>query len=241
MDSAQQALEEQQTEMLRQQQQIITQTAQQQKIIEPFLFQSMGLTPTYDNSGSLVGLTQNPQTAQIQDLQQKVTIGQLQQEQAALNGTLPVNPLVFQQLNQQDQQMRNTMSANLGPGWESSTPGQQAMNQEAITRAGVIQAANTGQMSLDQQLAASGTGTYGATLGQVMQGVTGINSLGFNTAGAFGQAAYGYGQAQQAYEANAANRYQYSALGVQAQESNNAAIGSGVGALAGIAGAAIIF
>lgn len=241
MDPAQQALEQQQTSMLQQQSDLLNQQVQQQKIIEPFLFQSMGLNPTYDNSGKLTGLTQNPDVKAFQDLQLKVNTETLQQQQDALEGKLPVNPLVMQELQRGDQQLNDTLSNNLGPGYAASTPGQEALQNRAVTRAGIIQGANTGQMSLDAQLAGAGVGNYGSSLGQVLSGVTGVNELGFNTAGAFGQVAAGYGVAQQPFEALAANRYNYSSLGVQAQESNNASIGAGVGTAVGIGAAAVIF
>ena len=158
----------------------------------------------------------------------------LQQQQQALEGKLPVNPLVTQTLQQQQKQLQTTLSNNLGPGYGASTPGEQAQNNFNVSQAGIIQAANTGQMTLDQQLASAGTANYIGSNQNTLQSILGINGLGFATAGAYGQGANNYTNAMSPY-------MQQNQMSLQAQMSNaqmaasqqqgqGALIGSGMGA-----------
>lgn len=236
VDPAQQALETQQAALISEQNTILTQQANNQKVIAPMLYQSMGLNPVFDNNGNLVSLTQNPQTQANFNLQQQVTGQTLQQEQQALAGKLPVNPLVRSTLQQQQQQLTQTLNTNLGPGAAASTPGIMAQNRFNTNQAGIIQGANTGQLSLDQQLAAAGQSTSGANLGQTLGGVMGVNSLGFNTAGAFGAASGAAGAAQAPYIAQASNTLAAN----QANAAYSAQSSAGYGQLAGTLGSAAI-
>lgn len=242
VDPAQQALEAAQADLLGQQTGILKQQAASQKVIEPFLYQSMGLNPQYDQNGNLVSLTQDPTTAANLALQRQITTSALQQQQAALTGQLPVNPLVSQELDKQRRQLNNSLSANLGPGYAASTPGAAAIAKLGTTQAGIIQAANQGTLSLDQQIAAASGGASGQTLAQVLQGTTGVNGLGFQTSGAFGQGAAGYGAAMQPYEFQSGQTLSANTAtaGYRAQSSSGNMAGYGALAGAGITAAAII-
>ena len=244
VDPAQQALERQQAQMLQQQTAILQQQQSDQKIIAPVLYQSMGLTPTYDEQGNLTSLTQNPLAAQNYDTQLQVNASLLKQEQDAISGKLPVNPLVTSQLASNEQTLHNTLSANIGPGYAASTPGQQAQGNFDVNKAGIIQAANTGQMTLDQQLAAAGQNNANANIGATLSGVSGVNSLGFNLASAYGATAQGYGFATQPYQQQSQTTLQAEMANSQAAaaaaQGQGAMIGAGIGAVGAIAGGAII-
>lgn len=243
VDPAQEALEQQQTQMLQQQQAILTQQQSDDKVIAPFLYQSMGLTPSYDANGNLTGLAQNPQVVANQNQQNTVNGLLLNQEQQALTGTLPVNPLVGQQIQKNNQQLKDTLGANLGPGYAASTPGQTAQNNADVTNAGIIQGANTGQLSLDQQLAALGQSNSSNMLSSEMQGVAGTNSLGFSLAGAYGNAVQSAGIAQQPFEQQSSNQLQAESLNANLQAQSSAGTGQLIGGVvgAGLSAAAIIF
>ena len=244
VDPAQQALEQQQAAMLQQQSQILAQQQKDNAIIAPALYSSMGLTPTYDAQGNLTALNMNPNVAALNNIQLQVSQEALQQQQQALEGKLPVNPLVTQTLQQQQKQLQTTLSNNLGPGYGASTPGEQAQNNFNVSQAGIIQAANTGQMTLDQQLASAGTANYIGSNQNTLQSILGINGLGFATAGAYGQGANNYTNAMSPYmqqnqmslQAQMANAQ----MAASQQQGQGALIGSGMGAAAMVGAAAFM-
>lgn len=238
VDPAQQALEQQQASLLQQQTSILQTQQANYAAVAPALYAAMGYTPQYGANGQLTGLTLNAQGQQ--NLTNQQTQGQLdqlllQQEQQALQGKLPVNPLVTQTLNQQQTAMNQQMQNNLGPGWQASSPGQQAQNLFNQSQAGIIQAANTGQMSLDQQMALAGTAGGIQTAGATTGGLAGIYGMPTSLAQGYGQAAAGYGYAQQPYEFQSQQTLQANMANAQLAMQGMAGIGNLVGTLGGAA------
>lgn len=84
-----------------------------------------------------------PESSQMADLLQAITRG--------VNGTNAVNPMVERQLNEAEQQRRTRLFQQLGPGYETSSAGIEALNTLGSTRAGTIDQLN--QQDLQNVLA----------------------------------------------------------------------------------------
>lgn len=186
-----------------------------------------------DDAGNITGITKRTQPGdaqdqQIQDLYRQRTLD-------ALQGNLPVDPALESSLSTGEQQLRERLTQQLGSGYETSTPGIEALEQFRQSAEGLRFGARTGQLTLAEQLGLSREQQQQAeqqtALGNLTQSAVG-NPLTF--AGAYGQIARGYGQAAQPYA-------QQRALQAQIESSNTGRmyqlLGAGIGA-AGQLGAA---
>src|SRR6185437_3048843 len=93
-DPAQQALEQQQTQLLQMQMGLLKQQTNTQNLLAPYVYKQFGLTPQMDSNGNITGFTQDPAFAQNSKLSQSVETQALQQESDALAGKLPINSAV---------------------------------------------------------------------------------------------------------------------------------------------------
>lgn len=75
-----------------------------------------------------------PESSQLSDFLSAITRG--------VNGTGAVNPMVDRQLQQAEQERRTRLFQQLGPGYETSSAGIEALNTLASTRAGTVDLLN---------------------------------------------------------------------------------------------------
>jgi hypothetical protein len=123
---------------------------------------------------------------QIEDLFNKRTLD-------ALNGNLPDDPALLRDLDKQEQILRNQLQANLGTGYETSTPGASALDRFNQTRNNLLEASR--RQDLSQALSGS-LDTAGFNAGQMAQNFglsTGVLGLPFQSISGLGQAAQGFG------------------------------------------------
>jgi hypothetical protein len=224
------ALQAQQTELLKFQTDILKQQQQQQKVLLPFLADQQGYSVQMDDTGNITGITKKndplqQQNDEITGLLNKRTLD-------ALHGDLPVDPALETSLHTNEQQMRERLSQQFGPGYETSTPGIETlgnfMNQSEQLRYG----ARTGQLTLGEQLGITRQQQDQFTQ-QTNQDVLRQAAFGdpMSIAGAYGQVAKGYGQAQQPYIQQRQLQAQVAQGNAQRQTS---LMGAGIG-LAGMA------
>ncbi len=180
----------------------------------PLEFQAMGYN--LSNSGtasnpnySISPMTQDQLLANMNPLQQQQYNNGLlsaQQENLALQGKMPIDQNLENQLQLQQQQLSQTMAEKLGPNWQQTTSGQQALQQlntqQNITR----QAVATGQLN---SLNSVNLGQMGFAANQQAQNEGALSSTSqyyapsFNMAGAAMQPYQYYNQ--MGFQANMAN------------------------------------
>lgn len=185
------ALLNEQTTLLREQRDQLAKQLKEQDLLRPLLFSELGLEETRDALGNVTGyrkaaLTESQQRqADIQKRLEERTV-------AALEGTLPVDPGLERELEQGRLDLAESLRKQIGPGWETSTPGIQALS-EYDKRAKELRAgARTGQLTLSEQLAGAretrGSANKFQTINDIMGtsqgGLPFINS-GINLSGAF--------------------------------------------------------
>lgn len=191
-------LQQRQADLLGQQSAIIEKQMQQQEALLPFMADQMGIELQRDSTGRVIGAKKkyDPMEAQRTDIEKQL----LQRTQDALGGKLPVDPALESQLKSQEQQLRDRLSQQFGAGYETSTPGIQALSEFSKTAEGLRYGARTGQLTLAEQLGLSRQEMQLAQsqqqLGMFRQAAIG-DPMSFMQAS--GQTAAGYGQAQIPY------------------------------------------
>ncbi len=227
------ALQASQAELLNLQTNILKQQQQQQAILLPFLAEQEGFQVETDEFGNITKISKTATENETKAKQLESEM--LDRSLAALRGELPVSPGLERDIAKQGETLRDRLASQLGPGFETSSPGIEALagfeESANIAREG----ARTAQLTLAEQLGITRQQQNQFTR-QSSQDVLRQSSLGdpLTLAGAFGQVATGFGQAQQPFIAQRQMQAQASA----SNASNFAnIIGAGIGA-AGKIGAA---
>jgi hypothetical protein len=105
------------------------------KNLQPFLFESMGLTPEYDENGVLTGLAPMAEEALMAKMtplerdQYQVAKETSARQLKALRGEVDLDPMLEKELTDQETMLRESLSRRLGPNWEDSTAGIQSMSK----------------------------------------------------------------------------------------------------------------
>lgn len=80
--------------------------------------------------------------------------------QKALKGELPVSPTLERSIAEEEQNLRATLQRRLGPGWETSTTGQQALQDFRKRGTELREQAQRGEITTAEQLGFSAPGGY---------------------------------------------------------------------------------
>jgi hypothetical protein len=226
------ALQRNQAELLGLQRTIIEQQQQQNKVLLPFLAQQEGFDVQVDDSGNIVSISQSAEETARRTQSNEITSLLNQRSLDALHGNLPVDPALEEDLRVQEQELRNRLTGQLGPGYETSTPGIETLGnffrQAEVLRSG----ARTGQLTLAEQLGITREQQQ-AFERQSSEDILRTSAVGdpLTFAGAFGQTARGYGQAQQPYIQNRQMQLQASVANASSSMGFLGAAIGGIGAL----------
>ena len=222
----------------------------QQQLLAPIMYKQFGITPQYNEAGEIVGYQdQNPADEavmkQIRENSNNITLAQQNRTLKAFRGELPIDPGLEKQFTIDENELRNRLIAQFGPGYETTSAGIEALANMKAKHDSIRYGAARDEMSLGEQLQLASTAQLDQQQTQRLSNIYGINSEALKFGQAYGQVAGSYGQAQQPYQAyrGAMGTWAGQKAGV---DSANAAgqgqmIGAGVGAAAAIGGAAIIF
>jgi hypothetical protein len=190
-------LQKRQAELLAQQSEIIQEQRAQNRILLPFLAQQEGFDVTVDDNGVVTAITQRPEETARRARESEIT--QLLNERSlkALKGELPVDPALERDLEAQERELKNQLSAKFGPGYETSSPAIETLGEFFRTAEVLRSGARTGQLTLAEQLGITREQQQQFSR-QASQDVLRTSAVGdpLTIAGAFGQSARGYGQAQ---------------------------------------------
>jgi hypothetical protein len=225
-------LQRNQAELLALQRQIIEQQRAQNAVLLPFLAEQEGYDVEVDGQGNITKIVKrfDPDDAKRKELES----GFLDRSLKALKGELPVDPALEESLQKQEEDLRNRLSAQLGPGYETSTPGIETLAEFMRSSEILREGARTGQLTLAEQLGIT-RDQQEMFRRQSSQDVLRQSSIGdpLTFAGAFGQTARGFGQAQVPFIQH--RQMQLNASIANAQSANGL-MGAGIGALGGILG-----
>jgi hypothetical protein len=221
-------LQRAQVELLNQQRQMIEQQRQQNLILAPFFAKQEGFDVTVDPSTGQITSIREIDTP---ERRREAEIRGLFQERSlkALKGELPVDPALERSLKEQETELRNRLTQQFGPGYETTTPGIQTLGEFFRSAEELRSGARTGQLTLAEQLGLTREQQEMFRRGTA-QDVTRQFGIAdpMTFAGALGQVSKGYALPQQFLMA----QRQFAA---QTAQSKKAQIGAGIGALGGAA------
>lgn len=191
-------LQKNQAELLALQRQIIEAQQRQNAVLTPFLAEQEGFDVTTDELGNITSIKKRLDPNDVK--RKELETGLLDRSLAALKGELPVDPGLEENLTQQERELRDRLSSQLGPGYETSTPGIETLGEFFRSAEILREGARTGQLTLAEQLGITRE-QQDIFRRQSSQDVLRQTSIGdpLTFAGAFGQTARGFGQAQQPY------------------------------------------
>lgn len=227
------ALQQSQADLLNQQRQIIEEQRAQQKIMLPFLAEQEGFDVELDDGGNIKSIKKkaDPEEAKRKELEGMF----LDRSLKAMKGELPLDPALEESLASGEQQLREKLQSQFGPGYETSSPAIETLGQFMRSSEILREGARTGQLTLSEQLGITREQQdqfSRASSTDALRNTAIGDPLTF--AGAFGQTARGFGQAQtpylqqrqmqaQASSANADRLYKLLGAGIGAGGSMGAA------------------
>jgi hypothetical protein len=229
------ALTRQQTEILKQQTDILQSQFAQQELLAPFLFEEAGIIPDVDpDTGEILGFEIDPEREALNVRQRELETAFLERSEQALAGELPVNPALLRDLDIQEEALREGLRKQLGPGFDISSPGIEALSRFGESKDVLLEGARRGDLTLAEQLGgARELGREGDTAAFLQQ-LSGINQAGANFAGAFGQNAAGFGAPLSFFERQRDQQFQAAIFNAQ----NQARSGGGGGLFGNLFGSA---
>lgn len=145
------ALQREQTELLRYQRKLLEKQLAQQNLLAPFLFEELGLKPVYGEDGAITGFEKLP-PSEAEKLREEIDLALLERSQAALRGELPVSPTLEREIRDAEETLRERLRQQLGPGYETSTPGIEALSAYTQRAVEAREAARRGELTLSEQL-----------------------------------------------------------------------------------------
>jgi len=129
---------------------------------------------------------------ELQSLRQQIEKGGLDRSLAALKGELPVNPALLRDLSDQEAVLNESLRKQLGPGYEQSTAGQNALGEFLQRKESLLDASRRDDLSLGEALSISRQGSQDQAINNLLARASGINQQGFAGGGALGQVIGGY-------------------------------------------------
>jgi len=191
-------LQKNQAELLKLQREIIEQQRAQSAVLIPFFAEQEGFQVTTDSKGNITSIHKTP--TELETLSKTLELELTKRSLAAVRGELPVSPGLEKELTSQEQTLRERLSQQLGPGYETSSAGIESLGRFQTTADITREGARTAQMTLAEQLgiAREQQNQYRQSSSQDFLRQSAVGDP-LTLAGAFGQNAAGFGKAQEPY------------------------------------------
>tara|TARA_Y100000310_G_scaffold231529_2_gene234128 strand:+ start:10425 stop:11297 length:873 start_codon:yes stop_codon:yes gene_type:complete len=247
--SEERALQAEQTELLRDQRDILNEQVRQQNLLAPFLFSESGVQPIFNEIDPETGELQDPLLDKgdiiafepiddpLDPLRGDIERQFLERTNLALKGELPTSPALERELAEGEQQTRERLLKQLGPGFETSTPGIEGLDTFFRTAEELREGARRGDLTLAEQLGLAREQQNQSRIDALIGRLTGVANVNTgNVQGGLGLAS-GFGDVVGQFQQNRALELQGNIASVQARSSTLGAlfgaIGSGLGLAAG--------
>lgn len=130
LELGQQGLEAQ-TELLRLSKEDAIRRAQLEKLTLPLALEAAGKKPVFDSTGNIIGLEDIPGTAktELEGLQEQFALESTREALRGIRGQVPVGDPFENRIEQDRQALNERLRRQLGPGYETSSPGIQALSE----------------------------------------------------------------------------------------------------------------
>src|SRR3990172_2008136 len=114
-----------------------------------------GSSPSFTPMNQAGFIAWDPKADELAPLRSQIEKGFLERTQAALAGQLPVNPALLSDLAENERTLRETLRRQLGPGFETSSPGIESLGEFGQRRSELLESARRGDLTLAEQLGIS--------------------------------------------------------------------------------------
>jgi hypothetical protein len=121
-----------------------------QDLLAPYIYRAAGVTPRMEG-GRIVGFDQAPADA-LQTQRESLERQLMARSEAAIRGELPLDPGLERGIAEEGRGLNMTLRQQLGPGFETSTPGAQARAEFAKRASELRASARRGELTLAEQL-----------------------------------------------------------------------------------------
>ena len=142
-----------------------------QDLLRPILLKQAGINSVTDENGNITGfeLAPNP----MQEKRDQIEEALLDRSLSALRGELPVDPSLIRGLQEQESGLRETLRRQLGPDFETSSPGIESLAEFGKRKNETLESARRGDITMAEQLGIARQGASSAELNQaVSRGLT---------------------------------------------------------------------
>jgi hypothetical protein len=165
----------------------------------------------------------------LEDRRKGIEEAFLTRTEKALAGELPENPALLADLREQEQSLNEKLQRQLGPGFETSTPGIQALSQFDEFKEGILESARRGDLTLAESLGLARENAAFTNQQADFGNLSSLRQFNSQIAQGTGQVASGFGAAQQPFQQNRQMQFQ-----INQQNANRPnAFGSLFGTIAG--------
>lgn len=167
------SLQTAQAEILQQQRDMLAQQMERQRLLEPLMYEQMGLKPVYED-GKIVRFDK----VETEESGQQKEIAKIFRERTlkSLKGELEIDPGLTRMIGDEEKTLRDSLRKQLGEGYETSTPGIEALADFAKRKEETLYSAARGEQSLGQQMGIQREqATAGATTASLQQLIAGAN------------------------------------------------------------------
>ena len=232
------SLQREQTQTLRANRDILQRQVREQNLLAPFLFEDSGIIPTFNEEGEIISFEREPQTEQDR-LREEIELGFLERSSAALKGELPINPALLRQLDVEEGELDERLLRQLGPGFETSTPGIEARDTFLRSKSDILESSRRGDLTLSESLGLAREGSNEARIDSFLARLTGVAGRNTGNVGLGLNLATGFGSQVSSFQIDRNMQLQANINATNARTSTiNAlfgAAGTGVGIATGIA------
>lgn len=205
---------------------LLTRQGEEAELMRPYILQSMGLK---DVDGELIQMSEEERYAAMNQLEQgqyDLTTQQQERQAMAYAGELPLSPGMESSLQKQEAQLAEVLSRRLGPDWQTTTSGQQAMGELRERTELLREEARRGEIS-------SGGGALLANLGQLQSAGALESAKAMQFPGRTGGLFAGAGQAMAPYQMQRQGMFNADMYRAQSRASSQAGLMGGIGSLLG--------
>ena len=231
---AEERLRNEQTNLLRTQQSLLTEQKRQQDLLAPILFEEAGIRQVTDpETGEVTGFERidDPNEA----LREEIETGFLERTRAAQRGELPVNPALLRDLKTGRETLRESLRKQLGPGFETSTPGIEALGRFGETETNVLESARRGDLTTAEALGLQRQGGNQQLIDSLLGRTGGLAARDAPIAAGFGATAAGFSNPLNFLLQDRAQQNQANIASSQSRSQVIAGIAGGAGQLGGAA------
>ena len=161
-------------------------------LLLPIALEQIGYQGTFDAEGNLTGISEtalSPEEQEMETMRTEIERGFLERTRAALAGELPVNPALLSDLADQEEDLRARLRKQLGSGFETSSPGIEALAEFGQRETEILEGARRGDLTLAEQLGLARQQQNQVTSQTQLANLLGFNAFQAGAAGNFSAAA----------------------------------------------------